>query len=68
VIVLGKAADQVFGAVLGLRDDPTLRYHAVCHPSAQGLLTTAPNRGRGAAIADLENGWVAQLTAILRDV
>ena len=66
VVVLGKAADRVFGTALGLRDDPTLRYHAVCHPSAQGLLTTAPNRGKGAAITDLEDRWVAQLEAILR--
>lgn len=67
VVVLGKAADRAFGTVLGLRDDPTLRYHAICHPSAQGLLTTAPGRGKGAAIADLEDRWVARLTAILRD-
>ncbi len=66
VVVLGKAADRVFGAALGLRDDPTLRYHAVCHPSAQGLLTTAPDRGRGAAIAELEDRWVARLVEILR--
>lgn len=66
VVVLGKAADRAFGTVLGLRDDPTLRYHAICHPSAQGLLTTAPNRGKGASIADLEDRWVAQLTAVLR--
>ncbi len=67
VVALGKAAERVFGTVLGLRDDPTLRFHAVCHPSAQGLLTTAPDRGRGAAIAELEARWVARLTAILRD-
>ena len=65
VVVLGKAADRVFGTVLGLRDDPTIRYHAVCHPSAQGLLTTAPDRGKGASIAELEDRWVARLIAIL---
>jgi hypothetical protein len=67
VVALGRAADRAFGAVLGLRDDPALRYHALCHPSAQGLLTTAPNRGKGASITELEDRWVARLAEILGD-
>jgi len=40
--------------------------HALPHPSAHGLLTSAPNRGKGARMADLEAAWVRNLTALVR--
>lgn len=40
--------------------------HALPHPSAQGLLTSAPNRGKGAKMAELEAAWVATLASLLR--
>ena len=43
-----------------------LTIHALPHPSAQGLLTSAPNRGKGARMADLEAAWISNLATLLR--
>lgn len=61
ICCLGKVAASV--AVLL---DTGLTVHALPHPSAQGLLTSAPNRGKGARMADLEAQWVETLAALLR--
>lgn len=37
------------------------------HPSAQGLLSAAPDRGRGARLADLAAAWEATLVTHIRD-
>jgi len=60
VCCLGKVA----AAVVSLLDLPMV-VHALPHPSAQGLLTSAPDRGKGAKMADLEAAWVANLAALL---
>ncbi len=61
VCCLGKVA----ASVVSLLELP-LVVHALPHPSAQGLLTSAPDRGKGARMADLEAAWVADLAALLR--
>jgi uracil-DNA glycosylase len=61
VCCLGKVAASVVG-LLGL----PITIHALPHPSAQGLLTSAPDRGKGARMADLEAQWIATLAALLR--
>ena len=61
VCCLGKVA----ASVVTLLDLP-ITVHALPHPSAQGLLTSAPDRGKGARLADLEAAWVANLAALLR--
>jgi len=61
VCCLGKVA----AAVVTLLDLP-IAVHALPHPSAQGLLTSAPDRGKGAKMADLEAAWVANLAALLQ--
>ena len=60
VCCLGKVAT----AVVELLDLP-ITVHAVPHPSAQGLLTSAPDRGKGARMADLEAAWQRNLVALL---
>lgn len=60
ICCLGKVA----AGVVALLDLP-VTVHALPHPSAQGLLTAAPDRGRGARMADLEAAWVANLAALL---
>lgn len=64
-VALGRAADWAFGTHLGLRADPGVRYVALPHPSAQGLLCAAPDRGRGCRLADLAVAWERRLTAVL---
>ena len=61
ICCLGKVAADVVS-----RLDLPLTIHALPHPSAQGLLTSAPDRGKGARLADLEAAWVANLAALLR--
>jgi hypothetical protein len=61
VCCLGKVAAAVVTLL-----DVSIAVHALPHPSAQGLLTSAPDRGKGAKMADLEAAWVATLAALLR--
>ena len=61
ICCLGKVA----ASVVQLLAQP-LVVHALPHPSAQGLLNSAPSRGKGARLADLEAVWVSRLAALLR--
>jgi len=61
ICCLGKVA----ASVVELLQLP-LVVHALPHPSAQGLLNSAPDRGKGARMADLEAAWIAHLAALLR--
>ena len=60
ICCLGKVATNVV-QLLNL----PITLHALPHPSAQGLLTSAPDRGKGARLADLEAAWVAALADLL---
>ncbi len=61
ICCLGKVAASVVALL-----DTGLTVHALPHPSAQGLLTSAPNRGKGARMADLEAAWTEHLANLLR--
>ncbi len=61
ICCLGKVAASVVQLL-----DTGVTVHALPHPSAQGLLTSAPNRGKGARMADLEAEWVRNLATLLR--
>jgi uracil-DNA glycosylase len=61
ICCLGKVAANVVSLL-----DTGLTLHALPHPSAQGLLTSAPNRGKGARMADLEAAWTHHLADLLR--
>ena len=62
VIAFGKRAEWVLGR---LPDAPAFELHALPHPSAQGLLQGAPNRGKGLKLADLRTAWQEQLQTLL---
>jgi len=62
VIAFGKRAEWVLGRLPGA---PVFDLHALPHPSAQGLLQGAPNRGKGLRLEDLREAWQAQLKALL---
>ena len=47
-----------------LKDLP-LEWHALPHPSAQGLLQAAPDKGRGLKLSDLQAAWEAELHRLL---
>lgn len=62
VVTLGRCASRTLGplaAAIGLR------HTALAHPSAQGLLSEAPNRGRGLRLADLQAAWIDRLAGQL---
>lgn len=61
ICCVGKVAASVVTLL-----DTGLTLHALPHPNAQRLLTSAPNRGQGARMADLEAAWVQNLAALLR--
>lgn len=67
VIPLGRVATQVMQALLATQPDrwPHVACAPVVHPSAQGLLSTAPGRGKGARLADLAARWEAELVALV---
>jgi uracil-DNA glycosylase len=63
VIAFGKRAQWVLDQLPGA---PPLEFHALPHPSAQGLLQGAPNRGKGLRLEDLRGAWQERLRALLQ--
>lgn len=62
VIAFGRRAQWVLSR---LTEAPALDLHALPHPSAQGLLQGAPNRGKGMKLEVLRNEWQNWLTSLL---
>ena len=65
IIAMGKRALWLFGRLELLEGAPDFELHVLSHPSAQGLLQSAPNKGKGLHLADLELAWRAQLAELL---
>ncbi len=59
VIALGRRAQWILSRVREAENNFELR--GLAHPSAQGLLSTAANRGRGLRLADLMAAWEREL-------
>ena len=62
IIAMGKRALWLFGRLEGA---PAFELHVLPHPSAQGLLQGAPNKGKGLHLADLELAWRTRLAELL---
>lgn len=62
VIAMGKRAEWLFRRLEGI---PDFELCTLPHPSAQGLLQAAPDKGRGLKLADLQVAWEARLRALL---
>lgn len=62
IIAMGKRALWLFER---LTDVPEFELCVLSHPSAQGLLQAAPNKGKGLHLADLELAWRARLGELL---
>jgi uracil-DNA glycosylase len=62
IIAFGKRAEWVLSR---LPFAAGCSIHALPHPSAQGLLQGAPNRGKGLKLEDLRNEWQARLRRLL---
>lgn len=62
VIGLGRRSAWVLDQLQGA---PSFDRIVLPHPSAQGLLQAAPDRGRGLRLADLQEAWGHRLQALL---
>ncbi len=67
IVTMGRVATKTVDVVLARVPMPTLARLAVPHPSAQGLLSMAPDRGKGAKMHDLQEAWMAQCEAMIVD-
>lgn len=66
IVTLGKVATRTMQQLVNLHYNDSIPVHALPHPSAQGLLSMAPNRGRGARMADLQQNWMQQCMNAIR--
>jgi len=66
VIVLGRHADWLLGTHLGLRDDPTIAYHQITHPSPLGLMGMAKRAGKGVRVSAMKEKWQKEFRRMLR--
>ena len=62
VIAMGKRAEWLFRRLEGA---PAFELCTLPHPSAQGLLQAAPDKGRGLKLADLQAAWELRLRSLL---
>lgn len=60
VVTLGRVAMKTMDVVFTRTPMDGLTRRAMAHPSAQGLLSMAPDRGRGARMVDLIDAWQVQ--------
>ena len=65
VVTLGKRAELAIDLALAAEGAPGCHRHRLPHPSAQGLLNSAPNRGKGAKLDELEAAWRSELARCL---
>ncbi|HTL97404.1 MAG TPA: uracil-DNA glycosylase family protein [Holophagaceae bacterium] len=62
ILGLGRRAAWVLDK---LEAPPPFQLTVLPHPSAQGLLQAAPDKGRGLRLADLQTAWINQLKSML---
>ncbi len=60
IVTLGRVATRTLDVVLAATPRPKVLRRAVAHPSAQGLLSMAPDRGKGARMSDLQDAWMTR--------
>jgi hypothetical protein len=61
---MGKRAEWLFHR---LEEAPEFELFPLPHPSAQGLLQAAPDKGRGLRLADLQLAWERRLRELLSE-
>jgi hypothetical protein len=66
VIVLGRTADWLLGTHLGLRDDASIAYHRITHPSPLGLMGMAKRAGKGVRVSTMKEQWQKDFQRMLR--
>jgi uracil-DNA glycosylase len=64
-LTLGRCAAQTVGSLAEARG---WRLEALAHPSSQGLLMSAPGKGKGMKLSDLRAAWEERLVEILHSL
>lgn len=67
IVTLGKVAARTMERISNTFYESEIPVHTLPHPSAQGLLSMAPNRGRGARMADLQEAWMSRCMMAIID-
>jgi len=60
IVTLGRVATRTIDTLFKRSPMPGMARRALPHPSAQGLLSMAPDRGKGAKMADLQEAWMVR--------
>jgi len=60
IVTLGRVATRTIDTLFKRSPMPEMARRALPHPSAQGLLSMAPDRGKGAKMADLQEAWMVR--------
>lgn len=66
IIVLGRTADWLLGTHLGLKDDPSIAYHQITHPSPLGLMGMAKRAGKGVRVSAMKEQWKKDFRRMVR--
>lgn len=66
IVTLGKVATRIINVVLERASLTGLPVFELPHPAAQGLLSMAENRGKGARMNDLQAQWMQKCIAAVR--
>jgi hypothetical protein len=67
IVTLGRVASRTLDRVLATNEFSSLVHRSVPHPSAQGLLSMAPDRGRGARMDELKRQWMQRCSDAIVD-
>jgi uracil-DNA glycosylase len=60
IVTMGKVATRTIDAYCKHTPKMELALRALPHPSAQGVLSMAPERGKGARLSDLQEAWMVR--------
>ncbi len=67
IVTLGRVAARTLDVLFTRRSVTDLAHRTLPHPSAQGLLSMAPNRGKGERMIDLQERWMQRCQQAILD-
>jgi hypothetical protein len=66
VIAMGRHSQKLLDKLMAAPAAPPFVLERLAHPSAQALLSTAPAKGKGLKLVDLQRRWEQTLVALLQ--
>jgi uracil-DNA glycosylase len=68
IVTLGRVAARTVDTFLAQHPAPDIARRSLPHPSAQGLLSMAPDRGKGAKMSALQEEWMVRCQQAIVEV